>query len=231
MSSTLMLIHSPVLHPRVWEPVAAELRPDHEVLLPSLTTALAGPGPYWRQQAALAAETAFGTNRSSILVGHSGSGPLLALIGRQLAHSVAGYLFVDAGLPTGGSWFAHAPAELVDHLRALVRDDWLPPWTEWWEASDLAAELPDERQREDLAANLPTVPLAMFEETLPAIEGWPDAPCGYLRLSSGYDQEAGEAASLGWPVEVVQSTHLGILTEPTAVADRIRALLSKLELA
>ena len=201
------------------------------MLLPSLTAALAGPGPYWRQQAALAAETAVGTNRSSILVGHSGGGPLLALIGRQLAHPVAGYLFVDAGLPTGGSWFAHAPAELADHLRAMVRDDWLPPWIEWWEASDLAAELPDERQREDLAANLPPPPLAMFEEALPAIEGWPHAPCGYLRLSGDYDQEAGEAASLGWPVEVMQSTHLGILTEPTAVADRIRALLSKLELA
>jgi hypothetical protein len=226
-----MLIHSPVLHPGVWDLVAAELRPDHEVLLPSLTMALAGPSPYWRQQAALAAETALGADGPSILVGHSGSGPLLALIGRQLTQPVTGYLFVDAGLPTGGSWFAHAPAELVDHLRALARDEWLPRWTDWWEASDLAAELPDERQREDLAASLAPLPLAMFEETLPAVEGWPDAPCGYLRLSSGYDQEAAEAASLGWPVEVMQSTHLGILTEPTAVTDRIRALLSKLELA
>ena len=126
---------------------------------------------------------------------------------------------------------ANAPAKLADHLRASARDGWLPKWSEWWSDSDLATELPDETQRAELAASLSPLPLAMFEEPLPEVEGWPDAPCGYLRLSSGYDQEAARATALGWPVEIMQSTHLGIITEPTAVSTRIRALLSKLDLA
>lgn len=230
MSSPLLLIHSPVLHPGVWEPVAAELQPDYEVLAPSLIAALDGPGPYWRRQAELAAAAARCLERPAILVGHSGSGPLLALIGQELAGPVGAYVFVDAGLPSGGSWFSDAPATLADHLRELIHEGWLPPWSDWWEDSDLVAELPDERQREDLRANLRPIPLAMFEEDQPVVPEWPDAPCGYLRLSTGYDQEAAQAAAFGWPVEVMESTHLGILTEPAAVAERIRALLSKLEL-
>ena len=69
MPSALVLVHSPVLHPGVWDPVATELRPDHDVLVPSLTAALDGPAPYWRQQAALAAQAARDTARPPLLVG------------------------------------------------------------------------------------------------------------------------------------------------------------------
>ena len=40
-----------------------------------------------------------------------------------------------------------------------------------------------------------------FPEPLPVAPDWPDAPCGFVRLSAGYDQPArGRAASRGWPV-------------------------------
>jgi hypothetical protein len=52
----------------------------------------------------------------------------------------------------------------------------------------------------------------------PVPEDWPEAPCGYLRLSAAYDQEARQARSRGWPVaepeqdEVAQALHKLIVT-------------------
>jgi hypothetical protein len=52
--------------------------------------------------------------RPTILVGHSGAGPLLAAMGESLG-CVEGYVFVDAGLPhPGRSWFDSAPPELAE---------------------------------------------------------------------------------------------------------------------
>ncbi len=230
MAPPLVLVHSPLLSAGAWDPVAAELRPEQFVIVPSLSPALEGPAPYWQRQAALIAAATRELSEPTVLVGHSGAGPLLALFGQVLPSPIAAYIFVDAGLPDAGSWLSNAPPELAEQLRTLARDGWLPKWSDWWEKADLAIELPDEPQRMDLAANLRPTPVAMFEEDRPAVAGWPDAPCGYLRLSSGYDLEAGRAAAAGWPVETMDAGHLAILASPTAVADRIRALLSKLEL-
>lgn len=231
MPRALVLVHSPVLHSGAWEPVATELRPDHNVIVPSLMAALDGPAPYWQKQAALVVQEVDGEAGRIVLIGHSGSGPLLGLIGARVTVPIDAYIFVDAGIPIEGSWFASAPAEMTDQLRARAVDGMLPKWSDWWNDSDLAAEIPDGKQRQDLVDHLGPLPLAMFEETRPEVDGWPDAPCGYLRLSDGYDREAAKAASLGWPVEIMQSTHLGIITEPAAVADGIRVLLSKLQMA
>lgn len=231
MIPPLVLIHSPLLFAGVWEPVAAQLRPERGVLVPSLAAALEGPGPYWQSQAALIAAQAAELKGPLVLVGHSGAGPLLALFGRVLTNPIAAYVFVDGGLPAGGSWLSTAPAELAEQLTSQATDGWLPPWSDWWDESDLAAELPDDDQRNELRAGLRPIPLAMFEEDRPPVPDWPDAPCGFLRLSSGYDLEAGQAAAVGWPVESMDSGHLAILTSPVEVADRIRALLSKLEVS
>ncbi len=230
MIPPLVLIHSPLLFAGVWEPVAAQLRPEHHVLVPSLSAALEGPPPYWQRQATLIAAETAELNGPLALIAHSGAGPLLALFGRVLTNPIAAYVFVDAGLPGEGSWSSNAPSELAEQLTAQTTDGWLPKWSDWWNESDLAAELPDDDQRNELRAGLQPVPLAMFEEDRPPVPDWPDAPCGFLRLSAGYDLEAGQAAAAGWPVETMDSGHLAILARPAEVADRIRALLSKLEL-
>jgi hypothetical protein len=53
---------------------------------------------------------------------------------------------------------------------------------------------------------------------VPVPEDWPEAPCGYLQLSTAYDQEARQAGLRGWPVaaadqaEVAQALHKLIVT-------------------
>src|SRR5260370_19770720 len=101
----VILIHSPVTTPTVWEPVGAALRNrDVRVLVPDLNGDGNVDEPLWQQHiraasvsiAGLAAGTQF------ILVGHSGAGPLLPAIRELVGRPAAGYLFVDAGLPENG---------------------------------------------------------------------------------------------------------------------------------
>ncbi|MGI8330002.1 hypothetical protein ACRYCC_08545 [Actinomadura scrupuli] len=53
---------------------------------------------------------------------------------------------------------------------------------------------------------------------VPVPEDWPEAPCGYLQLSTAYDQEARQAGLRGWPVataeqpDVAQAMHKLIVT-------------------
>src|SRR5258708_24391971 len=103
----VILIHSPVTTPTVWEPVGAALRNrDVRVLVPDLN----GDGNVdellWQQHiraasvsiAGLAAGTQF------ILVGHSRACPLLPAIREFVGRPAAGYIFVDAGLPENGGF-------------------------------------------------------------------------------------------------------------------------------
>jgi hypothetical protein len=53
--------------------------------------------------------------------------------------------------------------------------------------------------------------LAFFEEPLPQVESWPDAPCGYIRLSEGYDQTAQEARRRGWSYREFDAGHFHML--------------------
>jgi hypothetical protein len=53
---------------------------------------------------------------------------------------------------------------------------------------------------------------------VPVPEDWPEAPCGYLRLSTAYDLQARQAELRGWPVagpdpaELAQALHKLIVT-------------------
>jgi hypothetical protein len=55
-------------------------------------------------------------------------------------------------------------------------------------------------------------------QEVPVPEDWPEAPCGYLNLSSAYDQEARQARLRGWPVtsperaDLAQALHQLIVT-------------------
>ena len=69
----------------------------------------------------------------------------------------------------------------------------------------------------------------MFEEVQPPASGWPDASCGYLRLSELYQEPATRARELGWPVTELASHHLAVLTDPELVAARVLDLLRQLQ--
>lgn len=165
--------------------------------------------------------------RATVLVGHSGAGPLLAAVG-DAVNRANGYLFVDAGLPSpGASRLLSAPAELAAQLRQMARDGWLPPWSQWWSSQELAGLLPNADVRARFGASCPPLPLAMFEEVHPPAPSWPESPCGYLRLSEAYQATADGARTLGWPVIELAGHHLSVLTDPDLVVNPLLDLLAQ----
>lgn len=225
MKPVLVLVHSPQVGPATWQEVAVRLQADGErVAVPDLTPALQGES-YIADQAA-AVRQSIGRDRV-VLVGHSGAGPLLPAFGEGA--DVAGYLFVDAGLPTPGqSWMETAPTGLVGRLKGMAKHGWLPPWSHWWGPDGLAELVPDPEVRQRFTEDCPPLPLVMFRERRPTVSGWPDAPCAYLRLGDSYQAEFERATELGWATAELPSHHLAMVTDPDAVADGIRALVRRI---
>ena len=96
-----VLIHSPVVGPSTWSLVGRELiRRGQEVTLPSLQAIATAQAPRgWRHAVEAVRAELEGSSDSVILVGHSGAGPLLPVIGGGISCPVTAYVFVDAGLP------------------------------------------------------------------------------------------------------------------------------------
>jgi pimeloyl-ACP methyl ester carboxylesterase len=225
MRVRLLLVHSPLVGGETWRPVAKELARDgYAAIVPDLGESVAAGPPYHLRQARVIADSAGG--QPVVLVGYSRAGPLLATAGTMLGEGVRGYVFVDALLPAPGcSWMETVPPGFAARLREMADPQgWLPPWPRWWDEAELIALLPDPAVRRRFAAGCPRLPLAMFEEIYPPAPGWPDAPCGYLQLSEAYDDEAGRARALGWPVRQLPGHHLALLTEPGQVAREVSEL-------
>jgi len=201
-----VLVHSPLLGPLSWAPVAERL----DAAVPSIVDLTP---PYWR---AIARRVAAAITEPAILVAHSNAGLFLPVIAE--AAPVAGCLVVDGRLPGYTD-------RLHDFRRKLVRDDGLlPPWTAWWGDADLSPLFPDEKTRGAVSAEAPRLPIGYFEEQIPVPPGWDTMPCGYLRFSDAYAAEADEAGRRGWAVEHLPGEHLHQLVDPDAVAGRILAM-------
>lgn len=185
------------------------------------------------EQAEVVADVAVATGADEVvLVGHSGAGPLLPAAGaavRRRGVGRAAYVFADAALPhPGRSRLASIHPAFQAQLSAMVADDVLPPWADWFEAGALDALIPDAAVRERFLEELRPVPLAALREPMPEVAGWPDAPCAYLRFSSVYEGEEAEAAAQGWAVASVEGNHLHMLVDPDGVAGALVALLDRL---
>jgi hypothetical protein len=226
VATSLVLVHSPLVGRDSWEAVAASLsRRGERVALADLTNALGSVPPYWPREVEAIAAAITGP---AILVGHSRAGPLLPVAARA-TRGVKGCVFVDARLRQHrASWFATAPSELAEQLGRMDSDGWLPPWSDWWGPDELARLLPDPGVRARFVSGCPRLPLALVEEVLPEVPGWPDGPCAYLRLSEEYREPCDEARRLGWPVIELASPHLGLSTDPETVTDAIRELVGQL---
>ena len=165
-----------------------------------------------------------------VLVGHSGAGPLLAAVGTRLraaGHPCAGYLFCDAGLPQDGAsrldLLAVEDRAMAEAFRADLEQGGRFP--EWGDA-DLAPLVPDPAARAALVGSLRPRGLAFFTEPLPAAAGWPDAPCGFLRLSAAYDGWAATAAARGWPTAALDAGHFHPLVDPDGLAAALLGVLT-----
>jgi hypothetical protein len=234
-----VLIHSPVVGPSTWRPVAGHLAGlGHDVTVPSLlAVGDAGP-PFWPRvvsavtgalAGAPAATGPAGTGRPAggpagldqplVLVAHSNAGNFVPVIRRALAQPVLCSVFADATVPGRAGTTATAGEDFQEFLRGMTEPDGrLPKWTDWWPGEDLTPLFPDARTRELVAGELPRLPLDYFTEQVPVPAGWDDHPCAFLHFSAGYDGEAEKAAARGWPVRTLPGEHLHQLVDPTGVA-------------
>ncbi len=234
----LVLAHSPLTGPEVWGALPGELRRrGHPVVVVDVRDDDRPPyAARYVARAALQVRAACDDARA-VLVGHSGAGYLLPLLGaaRRAARApVRGYVFLDAGLPPS------RPASRLDLMRTedpswahtveglLAGGERFPDWTD----DDLRAQVPDDALRGALVTGLRRRGAEFFAEPVPVAPDWPDAPCGFLRLSPGYDAPARLAGLRGWPRVLGPDDrpggHLTMLRDPVGVADDLETLLAQL---
>lgn len=226
-ASTLVFVHSPFVGPSSWTGVSRLFNESgSNAIAPALAFEASSGGSYYRALAQSAVRAADCAKRT-LLVVHSGAGSLSGAIADALNGRVAAIVFVDALLPhPQRSWMSTLPEGMRSYLRTRARDGRLPPWDQWFSPGVLERLIVDEEARAAFVAALPRVPLAFADETAPIRCGI--GPCGYLRLSEGYDAEAREAATLGWSVEYEALHHLAMLTHPDRVAAALRRLLDRM---
>lgn len=61
-------------------------------------------------------------------------------------------------------------------------------------------QVPDDMLRAEIEDEMPSLPLAYFEEAVSVPRNWKEARCRYLRLSEPHEPVAADAESRGWPV-------------------------------
>lgn len=227
MVASFVLVHSPLIGPSSWRPVAEELQQrGHRMIVPSLVDAIASPPPRY---AALASAVVSQLDEAIVLVVHSAAGALVPSIVDRTPY-VEAVVFVDATLPhPGRTWFDTVPREMGDELRRLAgQDGLLPSWHQWFPEEAIRGLLPDADVRAAFLAEIPQVPLGFFEEVAPALDAWQERPCGYVQLSAAYAGAADNAQESGWPVLGHDGHHLSAVTEPAMVTNAIVELADRL---
>lgn len=233
----IALVHSPLVTAATWGELPAALRALGVDVTVVRVDVDADP-PYASTYVASAAQqlAAAGGGRPVVLVGHSGAGPLLPQIGwsqRAARRSVAGYVFLDAGLPRPGAsrldLLEAEDRELAAAFRADLEAGGLFPS---WEGSDLLDDLPEPSARAVVLAGMRPRGLHFFLEPLPHPDDWPDAPCGFLQTSETYAHWARVAGLRGWTVETYlpggRSCHFSALRDPVGVASSLVQLIDRM---
>ncbi|MDQ1626931.1 MAG: hypothetical protein QOI54_675 [Actinomycetota bacterium] len=227
---TFVLAHSPLVGPQSWGRLPDALRDAGEgtavVVLDAADERAPYAAAYVASSARQIAEAA--PQPPLVLVGHSGAGYLLPQLGstQRAAHRrIGGYVFFDAGVPhargaTRLGMLRTEDADFAAELEALLDAGGVfPTWTE----QDLADLILDEQVRHELIASLRPRGRDFFLEPVPFPGDWPDAPCGYVQLSSAYAGPARVARSRGWTVVEwpadAAGGHFAACADPTGVAE------------
>ena len=216
-----VLVHSPLVGPSTWSPVARELeRRGRHAVVPSLLGEAGAPPRRWQHCVEAVRDALEPFSEPIVLVGHSGGGLLLPTIAAAVAAPLSRLIFVDSGVPasTGQTPLARHPS-LLDQLAV---GGTLPPWWSWWGEDAMRDLVPDEALRAALTREMPSLPLSYFQQRVPSPVGWERVPCAYLLLSDAYRDAAAEARERGWRVEeITGAQHLHIAVAPEAVTDAL----------
>jgi hypothetical protein len=237
-----VLVHSPVAGPRTWASTAGALgRHGHRAIVPALRLPEEPPAAYWSHfvdqvvgavEGAVSASAAGGHPIDAVtLVAHSAAGPLLPAIESRLPRSSPGVshrLFADATVPARTGSTPVVPARYLPFLRELASGGRLPRWSQWFGPEAMAALIPDPDLWAEIEEEMPSLPLASFEESVPVPAGWPSSGCGYLHFSPPYDAEAAEARSRGWQVTHLPGGHFHMAVDPASVAGALLDLATTL---
>jgi hypothetical protein len=227
MARVVVLVHAPALGPGSWAEVAGELsRGGNRVVAVSLAGFADGGPPFTpRLVSRVAGQVGCADGDSVVLVVHSGAGVFVPHLLLALGRGDATAVFADAALPRQADPGTVTDARFLPYLRELAIDGVVPPWPRWWPGEDLAPLFPDQAAREALCGEADPLPLAFFEERLPALPGgWPRSQAAYLVFSEPYRREAAEAARAGWPVCELPGGHLHMVVRPAEVAAAIMDL-------
>jgi hypothetical protein len=226
-----VLVHSLLLGPLTWAPVAARLTTMGAVtVVPSLVGVTdADDPPFWPRVAAAVndAVSDLPQGQPIVLVAHSNAGLLVPVLVQGTRRPVAGCLFVDASLPSRTGPTSAASPERLAYLRTTVTEGRLPRWTTWWDEDDVALLFPDSQTRSKVSAEQPRLPLSYYEQQFPVPAGWDHRPCGYLLFGPPYDRMAQQSRERGWDVDEVPGGHLHQLVDPDAVTARIVAMTAR----
>ncbi|MEJ3742824.1 alpha/beta hydrolase [Actinomycetes bacterium KLBMP 9797] len=231
MEPAFVLVHSLLLGPLTWGPVAARLTASGAAaVVPSLVHVTdADDPPFWPRVAAAVndAVSYLPQGQPVVLVAHSNAGLTVPVVVRAARRPVAGCLFVDASLPSRAGPTPAASPERLTYLRTMVTDGRLPQWTTWWDEDDVAPLFPDPQTRSTVSAEQPRLPLSYYEQQIPVPAGWDHRPCGYLLFGPPYDRMAQQARERGWDVNELPGGHLHQLVDPEAVTARIVAMSAR----
>jgi pimeloyl-ACP methyl ester carboxylesterase len=231
MAASFVLIHSPSVGPRTWQPVAHCLTAlGREATVPSLLHVTDEEPPFW-PWVVEAIHAGLGTaeqDQGVVLVAHSNAGLFLPVIAAALPGQVRGCIFVDAAIPPTSGAAPVAPPELLALLRDKASDGLLPRWTDWWAEEEVAALFPDQAIRQAVTEEQPRLPLSYYEASVPVPPRWDARPCAYLLFGSPYDELAAEARGRGWIVQQLPGRHLHQLVDPDGVARSLLAIADQL---
>jgi hypothetical protein len=224
VSPTLALLHSPLLGPALWGPVAELLQTRGFDVLAVPRPAVAPRTPAevldWLLRC-------LPPQHSYLLIPHSNAGLYVPLLAQE--RDVEGFVFADAILPPPAGLVPVAPPSLLEHLGALADPQGvLPPWTRWWDDADLAPLFPGPAVRAGVEREQHRLPLSYFQQSVAVPAGWSQRPGAYLGFGDTYREEREDAATRGWPVSRLDGEHLHPLVAPSAVADEIQALIHRL---
>jgi hypothetical protein len=104
---------------------------------------------------------------ADVVAGHSGAGVFLPAIANSLSSRGRPRLaFVDAAIPECEGE-ARLNPDVVDLLRPLAVKGVLPPWSVWLGEGGVERLIPNSEMRARVEAELPELPMTLFEDGLP----------------------------------------------------------------